>query len=326
MPIRFACEHCDSTLSVSSRKAGQQVTCPKCRQKTPVPLSSREPVKAAAESRFAVEASPSSPPPIGLDDEPTSPPLTPGPIDLAPPPEPEPEPEAPEPRASYRQHTVTEGDDEVTWVIETTPADSGHYDGGEIDFDRVSLPRYVLYAQGVLLIGVAMFALTFGILIGRSTVPTAIVSKSEPKTCYLTGTVGKRTSGGTIAPERGAVVMVLPERNRPSDKAPVEGLRPDDPLPSPDQPALSRIKAIGGDYTRTDEEGNFKLRVPDVGDYFLLVISSSAARKPTDRLETLHLAQIGRYVTNSAELLGDRQYRLRSEVVKKDKEYKFEFE
>ena len=43
MPIRFACEHCESTLSVSSRKAGHQVMCPKCRQQTPVPLASLEP-------------------------------------------------------------------------------------------------------------------------------------------------------------------------------------------------------------------------------------------------------------------------------------------
>jgi hypothetical protein len=323
MPIRFACEHCDSTLSVSSRKAGQDVTCPKCRQKTPVPLSSREPVKAAADARSATDSTSSSPPPIGLADEPTSPPLTPGPIDQALPPEPEP-PGAPP--ATFRQHTVTEGDDEVTWVIETTPSGPSPYDGGDIDFDRVSLPRYVLYAQGVLLVGVAMFALTFGILIGRGTAPSAVASKSEPKPCYLTGSVGKRTSGGTLAPDRGAVVMVVPQDKRPGDKAPVEGLRPDDPLPSADQPALGRIKSIGGDYARTDDEGHFKLRVPDVGDYFLLVISATAARKPTDRLETVHLAQLGRYVTNSAELLGDRQYRWRSEVVKRDREYKFEFQ
>jgi hypothetical protein len=178
----------------------------------------------------------------------------------------------------------------------------------------------------VLLIGVAMFALTFGILIGRGTAPRAVVASNEPKVCYLTGSVGKRTSGGTISPDSGAVVIVVPQDNRPTDKAPVEGLRPDDPLPAEDQPALARIKAIGGDYTRADAEGNFKLRVPDIGNYFLLVISRSAQRKPAQRLETQHLAQMGRYFANSLDLLTDRQYRWRNEVIKRDKEYKFEFE
>jgi hypothetical protein len=68
------------------------------------------------------------------------------------------------------------------------------------------------------------------------------------------------------------------------------------------------------------------VRLPDVGNYFLLVISQSAERKPTQRLETQHLAQMGRYFANSVDLLGDRQYRWRSEVIKRDKEYKFEFE
>ena len=37
MPIRFLCPNCGQVLSIGRRKAGIEVTCPKCRQSVTVP-------------------------------------------------------------------------------------------------------------------------------------------------------------------------------------------------------------------------------------------------------------------------------------------------
>jgi phage FluMu protein Com len=404
MPIRFACEHCNSTLSVSSRKAGHQVMCPKCRQPTPVPTPTaaaaataseeRPAEKSAASTSTATKAPPverlpakapappvapvsttppveESPPPVApiaitpraeevaataaaetiappeKDSPPPAPAITitppvekPAPAEKAAPlelPTIEPiKPSAPQndsiliPIApdtiADRSPAADEEDDsdEVTWVYEGSRQTT--YEPGDTDFDRISLPRYVLYGQGVLLIVVAIVALTLGVLIGRGTAPRVVEKSGAPKPCYLTGVVTYKSSGGADLPDEGAVVIVVPELQRMSEKAAIEGLRPDDPIPDADQPGISRLKSIGGDYVRADEQGYFKLRVPDTGDYFLLVISRHARRKASERLDTVHLAQLGRYFVPAPDLLGDRQYRWRLETVKRDKEYKFSFE
>jgi hypothetical protein len=221
-------------------------------------------------------------------------------------------------------------EDEVTWEVEDAqPHVHGeHHPGMEIDFDKVALPRNVLYIQGVLLAGVGMIALVLGILIGRMSGPRDTAPTSEVKTCYLTGTVSYTSSGGSISPDPGAVVIVVPQDRRPNpdEKAPIEGLRPGDPLPDATQPSIARLKAIGGDYARADERGNFKLRVDRTGEYFLLVVSKNAQRKASERPEGVHLAQMGRYFLPAPELIGDQRYAWLAETIKRDKEYKFVLE
>lgn len=359
MPIRFSCEHCDSTLSVSSRKAGLAVTCPKCRHKTPVPVANGRPATETAnlgqkqDSDMLEATAPSS---ETATSDPVQQAAAPSPKTTAPqsapagatgaPPTPPPAPadssspaitgpaepaDAISAMAELELLSSLPGpEDEVTWEVEDAqPHIQGDYHPGvEIDFDKVALPRYVLYGQGVLLAGVALVALVLGIVIGRLSGSNVATPTSEVKTCYLTGTVSYTSSGGDVSPDFGAVVIVVPQDRQPSRdaKIPIEGLRPGDPLPQPDQPAIARLKAIGGDYTRADERGNFKLRVDRTGEYFVLVIGRNAPRKSTERPEGVHLAQMGRYFLPASELIGDQRYDWRMETIKRDKEFKFTLE
>lgn len=355
MPIRFACEHCNSVLSVSSRKAGQNVTCPKCRQPTPVPLletvaaaakTSERIVPAAEAVTPATSVAPAATPPpapritlpaesiaaaksLPAETPPIEPPhVAPAPVEpsfkirTAPQ---SPQEPAFTPPAFFDD--PAESSDEVTWVYEDAPASGAPLaSAGTIDFDRVSLPRYVLYGQGVLLMTVAIVALTLGIVIGRGSAPREEVQRGAAQPCYLTGVVQQQTRGGRTVADGGAVVIVVPQDQRPQDKAPIEGLRPDDPLPDAAQPSLARIKAIGGDYARADDQGYFKLRVPDHGEYFLLVVSRHVQRPSSRRLDPVHLAQMGRYFLPAPDLVGDREYRWTAESIKRDKQYTITFE
>jgi hypothetical protein len=350
MPIRFTCDHCDSTLSVSSRKAGLAVTCPKCRQKTPVPaangrpqtesvdLGQKQDSDAVEATALGSETATSAP----RQQTAASPPKTAAPQTASAgatgaPPTPPPTPAEAVPADAISTMAELEllsslpaPEDEVTWEVEDAQPriHSDYHSGVEIDFDKVALPRYVLYGQGVLLAGVAMVALVLGVVIGRLSGSNVATPTSEVKTCYLTGTVSYTSSGGSVSPDAGAVVIVVPQDRQPSRdaKIPIEGLRPGDPLPQPDQPAIARLKAIGGDYDRADERGNFKLRVDRTGEYFVLVVGRNAPRQSTERPEGVHLAQMGRYFLPASELIGDQRYAWRMESIKRDKEYKFTLE
>ena len=59
MPIIHRCEHCNAKLQVPSRKAGQQVRCPKCSQRTTIP--------EAGDAAAAKPAKPKSKTPKGAD-------------------------------------------------------------------------------------------------------------------------------------------------------------------------------------------------------------------------------------------------------------------
>lgn len=214
-------------------------------------------------------------------------------------------------------------DDEVQWVYEVDEPNYASSAAGDaiIDFDRVALPRYFIYGQGVLLAAVAMVSLVLGILIGRSGAPQTTTNSGAPRPCYLTGRIAYSGSSGAAVPDSGAVVIVVPQDERLEQKAPVEGLRPGDPEPALDHPAVERLKSIGGDYTRTDAQGRFKLRVPDTGEYFLLVLSHGAKRRAGERLDPVQLAQIGRYFLSAPDLLAEHRYLWRSETIKRDKQY-----
>ncbi|MFV0442185.1 MAG: biopolymer transporter ExbD [Planctomycetaceae bacterium] len=56
MPIQFRCQHCRQILSISSKKAGQEVNCPNCREATRVPtMEDVQAAIAAARERRAAE-------------------------------------------------------------------------------------------------------------------------------------------------------------------------------------------------------------------------------------------------------------------------------
>lgn len=317
MPVQFTCQHCASSLSVSSRKVGERVTCPKCRRSTVVPAREIASVLAAQALSPPQEAPPaeteSAEEALRERDEQALPTVEENAAPLPPP---------PAPPAMVYLSLEDPGEDEVTWVYEDeTPHINTDPNKLAVDFDKLALPRYVLYGQGILLGVVAFVALGLGILIGRSSAPSTELARGPARPCYLTGTIHYTSSSGAKSPDAGAVVMVVPQDHRPEQKLAIEGLRPDDPEPNEDLAALGQLKAIGGDYARASDLGTFKLRVPDTGEYFLLVVSKHAGRRSSERLDSVHLAQMGRYFLPAPDLLGDRRYRWEAESIQRDRDF-----
>lgn len=279
MPIRFACENCGQKLSAKSRQVGHVAKCPKCKNEITVP---------AASTRPSGDRPPSESEAAGDDGDQDN---------------------------VYSQFAVYDDDE---WVYEDE-TDQSQKTRSAVDIDRVSIPRGILYFQGILLALVAIVAFVFGILVGGGG-PAPEPEQVVARPCNVAGHVRYLTQNGAEIPDEGTVVIIVPQDQQPSaaQRAPIEGLRPTDPLPQDNHPALRAIRMLGGAYTRTDENGAFDLRLPAAGQYFVLVLSRNRKRDPNDDPVRADLAQIGGYFLPATELLGDHRYQWTSVLVRAD--------
>jgi len=211
-------------------------------------------------------------------------------------------------------------DDDAEWVYEDDP-DQARGPATAVTIERVSIPRNILYLQGILLALVAIVAFVFGILVGggSSTAPEQV--SGQP--CNVGGHVRYLTQNGAEIPDEGAVVIIVPQDAHPTieQRAAVEGLRPSDPHPQENHPALQAIRKLGGAYARTDQNGAYDLRLPTAGQYFVLVLSRNRYRDAAENPVRADLAQIGGYFLPATDLLGDHRYEWRSVSVRVDQTF-----
>jgi hypothetical protein len=262
---------------------------------------------------------------------PAEPPSPPGP--LAPPPPPEPEVVAPPPAA---EAAAPDSDDalpewiaqspreESPWIYVDTTAEAKAEPAvaRNIDLSRVSLPRYVIFAQGVALGVVGLVAFALGLLAGGGDRSAGVGPAGAGTPCVVSGAVEHVTSGGTKFSDEGAVVIVFPQDQRPAadERAVADGLRPDDPAPSAAVPALKMLQLMGAVYARTDVAGQFRVSLPRGGSYYVLVVSHHASRRQGREISRGDLAALGRYILSPGELIRDRRYRWRAEDFQRDTE------
>ena len=86
------------------------------------------------------------------------------------------------------------------------------------------------------------------------------------------------------------------------------------------------IYFVNTDYARADGNGEFQLRVPDAGKYYLLVVSRNSQRPAQRPIVTQDLAQIGRYFLPATELLGQQNYQWSGETIRRDRTLNVLFE
>ncbi len=275
MPIRFRCDHCQQRLSVGSKKAGSVVLCPKCENRVVVP---------SEEAALPVESAPPT--------EAQS--VSEGPL---------PEETQAEAGVAFPEFNVYDYDTEFVYE----DVEDEEVTREAIDLDKVAVPRWVLYAQGALLGVMALVGFAFGVMMGgsgpRGGEPT---DAGGPYT--LAGSVAYNAGDNLPTPDAGAAVLLAPQDARPEQKALVESFRPGPQPVDASDPAVSAIREIGGDFTRADAEGNFRLVAPRSGAYFLLIVSAHLDRPVGERIAPQHLAEIGRYVESAPDLLGQNRY------------------
>ena len=279
MPIRFSCPHCSQKLSVSTRKAGSSANCPRCKKELAVPVA-QVPVQASIGSGEGPASSVAVEEGANEDDP-------------------------------YSQFVVYDD----TELVYDNASPALHPAGSPSVQDRVSIPRYVIYTQGVLLGAVALTCFVFGVLTGGTFFSATTTAKGP---CTLSGTVRYAAGNGRL-PDEGAVIIVLPDTKDVGQKISSVGMGPNEPLQEIPLAGAQQLRDMGGGYTRADQQGDFKLQLPSGGKYYVLVLSNHARRSGDENPKTTDLATLGRFLDGSIDLLADSKYQFTAESIRGDR-------
>ena len=293
MPIRFPCPHCRQKLSISTKKSGAKANCPRCGKELTVPTVQR--VEAATASFLAgteMSSEPAPPPIAGESDGEDNP---------------------------YSQFAVY---DETELVYDTAPAAVAAPAAPPLA-RRISLPRYVLLTQGILLGVVALVCFALGLAMGGSffSQPTSVAGAP----CEVSGTISYESNGRTV-PDAGAVVIIMPQTGDAGRTINHQGLRPDEPLPEAPLAGAQELRNLGGAYTRADAAGKFQVQLAQPGTYFVLVLSAGARRGAGQDIQTQDLVKLRRFVEDAADLLADSRYQFTTESIRGNRQLNAVFE
>jgi hypothetical protein len=276
MPVKFACPACNQRLSVSRRKIGSDVNCPRCRAALVVPdPAARDVLNGILDPALSISTSATTAP----DPNFRLPSLG--------------DPGEPAKRAGKR--TTPREDDKVA-----------------IDHRRVSIPRWVLYVQGALIAAVAGLSFGFGYWMGRGAQPAAeeVAAAPEGDAVLIRGSARYRNERKLQTPDSDAVVVVLPKDALAGQKIDTKGLRPRDPAPTGKNGAVEGIELMDGGYARADRAGKFSL-VLRPGAYWVLALSRHASRPDGQPAKPDDLELLGRYFTRPGDLVGTARYELK---------------
>jgi hypothetical protein len=283
MPIRFVCPDCRQKLSISTRRAGTEAKCPRCKRALTVPEAPAEsPRPKQAEAAAAGAASAAF------------------------------EVIAPHGEISYDLK------DELVLEYEVAEEIAPAAPGGDLESDVIAVPRFILYLQGGLLAAVALVSFAIGLLAGGA-YSGSRPAPAEQRACLIEGTINYATDDRNL-PDQGAVIAVIPQGMlQPDEKAPVAGLRPADTIPNENHRGLAILRELGGAYARSDDEGHFQVRVPNRGRFLVLVISQARELQSLDEISTADLLKLGAIFDDAAELVGRQRYQLTMENVRGDR-------
>ncbi|MCX7422522.1 MAG: hypothetical protein NT013_23665 [Planctomycetia bacterium] len=130
---------------------------------------------------------------------------------------------------------------------------------------------------------------------------------SSSNTPAVRGRVTYQTDAGERRPDRGARVLLLPEKREGSAKLSVVGLRSAD-TDADVQIAATTLKAAGGEVAVVDELGNYEIGTLKPGTYRIVALSHF---QPRDKRETLDGSLKGildNFFDRSEQLLGKCRY------------------
>lgn len=123
------------------------------------------------------------------------------------------------------------------------------------------------------------------------------------------GRITYQTDSGDRQPDRGARVLLLPEKRSGTTKLAVNGFRSVD-ADADSQVAAASLRALGGDIVIVDDEGNFASTSLKPGTYRILALSHFQPRDERTATEPAVKALLDTYFDRPEQLLGKCRYQL----------------
>lgn len=207
----------------------------------------------------------------------------------------------------------------------TSPPSSANFLGiTPLDDGRVSVPRSVIFSQGLLLGAVAVTCLVIGVFLGRAFSPTT--SPIDPTTlpCVVTGRVEYEDSQGVRHADLGALILALPQHEQPEKSISSEGLGIDDAPPKADHPGLRELESVGARIARVGPNGRYELRVPRGGKFYLVAISKQSRRQGESHQPQITSA-IGKFLAPPTRIVGQQRYQMTEPTLREERTVDFLF-
>ena len=123
------------------------------------------------------------------------------------------------------------------------------------------------------------------------------------------GRITFQTNSGDRRPDRGARVLLLPEKRAGTTKLAVNGFRSAD-ADADGQVAAAGLRALGGDVAIVDDAGNFETTSLKPGTYRILALSHFQPREDRAAIEAPVKALLESYFDKPEQLLGKCRYQL----------------
>ena len=189
--------------------------------------------------------------------------------------------------------------------------------GKPIPYGMILFPRRVYYLQAILSITLASVCFATGYFMGKAdAIKDFEIATAEQQKMRvpIEGRVFFDESDSKVTPDTDAVIMILPKRTGQQplldkDKIPFDQMRPDDPMPIKTFYGRRIIEEkLGGVYTRVNADGRFNATAPDVGNYFVLIISQNTIRPLNKKVNEADRVDMDRYFRDTNALIGLKKY------------------
>lgn len=175
--------------------------------------------------------------------------------------------------------------------------------------DMIQIPRWVIYAQALLIVITAGIFFVLGVLVNGLNSPTSADFKRKLD-CRVYGSVAYRDDGNLKA-DRGAVVIILPSNRKPSARS-QGGLVHPNSFQALDNEAIDRIHRLGGSVVRADENGQFEVTIDSnsvVGiPYSVLVVSKNGAQRDGAALTKDQFASLAEFFAPVEDVVEKRPF------------------
>lgn len=132
---------------------------------------------------------------------------------------------------------------------------------------------------------------------------------SRKQAAAVRGRITFQTDSGERRPDRGARVLLLPEKRAGTTKLAVTGFRSADD-DTDGQVAAASLRALGGDVAIVDDAGNFESASIKPGTYRVLALSHFQPRDDRTAIEASVKALLDSYFDKPEQLLGKCRYQL----------------
>ncbi len=173
--------------------------------------------------------------------------------------------------------------------------------------------RNAVFLQGGIIFLVAIGAFVAGWFMGGG----ARVSDSNgggknqaEDTVLIQGTLTYESSEGGVQSDGGAVVIAWPQGAMANPRIDPQSLHPAQPAPADGSHVMLAMEEAGVKYARVAPDGAYHLVLPRRGDYYLLFISSHAARPLNQAVAESDMEVVRRLFSPPTSLIGRQKYRL----------------